>query len=175
MRFGFKRKQKDERVTNLQNKIYREMYILIVAICALSVLYKQFLVEGGTQHLWTEIIILVASSLFYLVRSTMLGIFSDEVEMHDQASKMSFNKRNFLISLLLGVGFSLTFAIVNSQKYADSTQEAYSFFFTILFACLVFYIPVLFAIMVLPLAIAKRKSDQVNEQELEEMDDEDVR
>ena len=175
MGFGIKKKQRDERLTNLQNKIYREMYILIVVICAMSVLYKQFLVEGGTQHLWTEIIILLASSVFYLVRSTMLGIFSDEVEMHDRSSKMSFNKRNFLISLFLGVGFSLTFAIVNSQKYADSTQEAYSFFFTILFACLVFYIPVLFCIMVLPYAVAKYKSDKINERELEEMDDEDVR
>ena len=175
MGFGFKRRQKDERVTNLQNKIYREMYIVIVIICGLSVLYKQFFVEGGTQHLWTEIIIFAVSSGYYLIRSTMLGIFSDEVEMSEQSSKLSFNKRNFVISLIVGVAISLFFAILNSQKYADSTEEAYTFFFVILFASLMIYIPVLFAIMVLPLAIAKRKSDQVNEQELEEMDDEDVR
>ncbi len=174
MGFGFKKRQQDERVANLQNKIYREMYILIVVICALSVLYKQFLVEGGTQHLWTEIIILLASSVFYVLRSAMLGIFSDEVEM-SESSKLSFNTRNFVISLIIGVGISLFFAIVNSQKYAESTEEAYTFFFVILFGSLMIYIPVLFAIMVLPLAIAKRKSDQVNEQELEEMDDEDVR
>jgi uncharacterized membrane protein len=175
MGFGLKKKQKDERLTNLQNKIYREMYILVVVICGLSVLYKQFLVEGGTQHLWTEIIIFSVSSLYYLIRSTMLGIFSDEVEMHDRSSKISFSKRNFLISLFLGVGFSLFLAIRNSLKYADSTQEALSFFFVILFACLMIYIPVLFGIMVLPYAVAKYKSDKINERELEEMDDEDVR
>ncbi|MYL64431.1 hypothetical protein GLW07_13825 [Bacillus hwajinpoensis] len=175
MGFGFKRKQKDERVTNLQNKIYREMYILIVAICALSVLYKQFLVEGGTQHLWTEIIIFSVSSLYYLIRSTMLGIFSDEVEMHDRSSKMSFSKRNFLISLFFGVGFSLFLAIRNSLMYGEGTQETIYFFLTILFFCLVIYIPVLFGIMVLPYAKAKYKSDKINERELEEMDDEDVR
>jgi uncharacterized membrane protein len=175
MGFGLKKKQKDERLTNLQNKIYREMYILVVVICGLSVLYKQFLVEGETQHLWTEIIIFSVSSLYYLIRSTMLGIFSDEVEMHDRSSKMSFSKRNFLISLFLGVGFSLFLAIRNSLKYADSTQEAFSFFFVILFACLMIYIPVLFGIMVLPYAVAKYKSDKINERELEEMDDEDVR
>ncbi|PFG12350.1 DUF6773 family protein [Bacillus sp. es.036] len=175
MGFGFKKRQKDERVTNLQNKIYREMYILIVVICALSVLYKQFLVEGGIQHLWTEMIIFSFGSGYYLIRSTMLGIFSDEVEMHDRSSKMSFSKRNFLISLFLGVGFSLFLAIRNSLKYGDGTQETVYFFLTILFFCLVIYIPVLFGIMVLPYAVAKYKSDKVNEQELEEMDDEDVR
>ncbi|MGA9287908.1 MAG: DUF6773 family protein [Anaerobacillus sp.] len=175
MGFGFKKKQKDERVANLQNKIYREMYVLIVIICALSVLYKQFLVEGGTQHLWTEIIIFIVSSGYYLVRSTMLGILSDEVEMHDQSSKMSFNKRNFLISLFLGVGFSLILAIRNSLKYGEGTQETLYFFLSILFGCLMIYIPVLFAIMVLPFSVAKYKSDKVNERELEEMDDEDVR
>ncbi|WP_226658871.1 DUF6773 family protein [Guptibacillus hwajinpoensis] len=175
MGFGFKRRQNDERVTNLQNMIYREMYMLIVGICAMSILYKQFFVEGGTRHLWTEVIILVASSVFYVGRSAMLGIFSDEVEMSEQSSKLSFNTRNFVISLIVGVGISLFFAIVNSQKYADSTEEAFTFFFVILFGSLMIYIPVLFAIMVLPYAIAKRKSDQVNERELEEMDDEDVR
>ncbi|MCA0172939.1 DUF6773 family protein [Bacillus sp. RAR_GA_16] len=174
MGFGFRKRQHDERVTNLQNKIYREMYILIVVICALSVVYKQFLVEGGTQHLWTEIIILFVSSVFYIVRSAMLGIFSNEVEMRE-SSKLSFNRRNFMVSLFLGVGFSLLLAIRNSLKYGEGTQETIYFFLSILFGCLMIYIPVLFAIMVLPLAIAKRKSDQVNEQELEEMDDEDVR
>lgn len=174
MGFGFRKRQHDERVTNLQNKIYREMYILIVVICALSILFKQFFVDGGTQQLWTEVIILVASSVFYIARSAMLGIFSDEVEMRE-SSKLSFNTRNFVISLIVGLGISLFFAIVNSQKYADSTEEALTFFFVILFGSLMIYIPVLFAIMVVPYAMAKRKSDQVNEQELEEMDDEDVR
>ncbi|WP_347551317.1 DUF6773 family protein [Pseudalkalibacillus hwajinpoensis] len=175
MGFGFKKKHKDERVTNLQNMIYRELYVLIVIICALSVVYKQFLVEGPAQHLWTEIIILIVSSGYYLVRSSMLGIFSDEVEMHDRSSKISFNMRNFLISLLVGVGLALTLAIVNSQKYAEGPQETTYFFFVILFGCLMIYIPVLFGIMVLPYAIAKYKSDKVNERELEEMNDEDVR
>jgi hypothetical protein len=175
MGFGFKKKQKDERVTNLQNKIYREMYILVVIICALSVIYKQFFVEGGTQHLWTEIIIFLVSSVYYLVRSTMFGIFSDEVEMHDRTSKLSFNNRNFLISLFLGVGFSLLLAIRNSLKYGEGTQETFYFFLSILLGCLMIYIPVLFCIMVLPYAVAKYKSDKINERELEEMDDEDVR
>ncbi|WP_371018503.1 DUF6773 family protein [Pseudalkalibacillus sp. JSM 102089] len=175
MGFGFKGKQKDERLTTLQNKIYREMYILIVVICALSVLYKQFLVEGGIQHVWTEIIIFSVSSGYYLIRSAMLGIFSDEVEMHDRSSKVSFSKRNFLISLLLGVGFSLFLAIRNSLMYGEGTQETVYFFLSILLGCLMIYIPVLFVIMVVPYAVAKYKSDKINEQELEEMDDEDVR
>ena len=175
MGFGFKGKQKDERLTTLQNKIYREMYILIVVICALSVLYKLFLVEGGIQHVWTEIIIFSVSSGYYLIRSAMLGIFSDEVEMHDRSSKVSFSKRNFLISLLLGVGFSLFLAVRNSLKYGEGAEETFYFFLSILLGCLMIYIPVLFVIMVVPYAVAKYKSDKINEQELEEMDDEDVR
>jgi hypothetical protein len=37
----------------------------------------------------TELIVILAGSIYFGVRSVMLGIYSDEVEVHDQTSKMS--------------------------------------------------------------------------------------
>lgn len=175
MRIGFKKKQFDERITNLQNKIYRELYIFVVIICVLSLGYKHFTGNATFENIITEIIILLGGGIYYLIRSSQLGIFSDEVEMHDRSSKINLDMKNFLISMVLGVGISLTFAIVNSQRYADNQQEEIYFFFTILLVSLMIYIPLLTGIMVLPYIIAKYKSNRVNDRELEDPDDEDER
>ncbi|WP_347834479.1 DUF6773 family protein [Gracilibacillus sp. JCM 18860] len=41
-----KKRYQDERVTAEQNRIYREIYILIYVICFLSIVYK-FIMNGG--------------------------------------------------------------------------------------------------------------------------------
>ncbi|UOQ44410.1 hypothetical protein MUN89_21730 [Halobacillus salinarum] len=175
MRFGFREKKVDERVATLQNKIYRELYSLVVIICGISLVYKVFFAEAANPNIWTEVIILVGGAVYYLVRASALGIFSDEVEMHDRSSKLKLNTKKFMLALLVGIGISLIFATINSQLYGDSTDETIYFFFLILIACLLIYIPVLFGIMVLPYVVAKYKSDKVNEQQMEDLDDEDER
>lgn len=171
MIFGFKKKPQDERVTNLQNKVYRELYTFVAIMGVLSLVIKTMM---GDRNIWTELIILVGGGVYYLIRVSSLGIFSDEVEMHDRSSKIKMNKKNFIVSLVIGVGFSLSLATVNSLRYADGSGEAISFFLTIFFTCIVIYIPVMLGIIVVPFILAKNKSDRVNDAILED-DDEDVR
>ncbi|MFD0943756.1 DUF6773 family protein [Savagea faecisuis] len=76
----FKRQMiQDERITNLQNKIYREIYVFVLVICSGSMVLKVIFGKGGFENLGTEMIILITGAIYYLVRSTNLGIFSEEV------------------------------------------------------------------------------------------------
>ncbi|QAS51301.1 DUF6773 family protein [Halobacillus litoralis] len=170
MNIGFRRKQQDERVTNLQNKVYRELYMFVTIVAVLSLIIKTI---NDDRNIWTELIILIGGGVYYLIRVSSLGIFSDEVEMHDRSSKIKLNKKNFIVSLVVGIGFSLTLAIRNSQRYADSAGEEISFFLMIFFTCMAIYIPVMLGIIVVPYKLAKNKSDRVNDAQLD--DDEDVR
>ncbi|WP_377890281.1 DUF6773 family protein [Alkalihalobacillus sp. R86527] len=173
MKLWFKNKQFDERVTTIQNKIYRELYLIIVIICGLSVVYKVSF-EGSTGgSIMTEILILIISGIFYLIRSSMLGIFTDEVDMYERKSKWKVNTRNLVLSLLAGLAISLTFAFVNSQKYADTREETIYFFLSIFAGSMMIYLPFLIGVFVLPYALAKYKSDRVNERELEDMEEDD--
>ncbi|GGF22862.1 hypothetical protein GCM10010954_22080 [Halobacillus andaensis] len=176
MKLSFtKKKPQDERVTTLQNKIYRELYYVIVLICAGSLVYKS--IQGGAiiDHIWLEMLILIGGGIYYLARASHLGIFTDEVEMHDRSSKIKLNTKNFITSLLVGAGISLFFAVNNSLKYGETTQETIFYFFLILITSLIIYSPVLFGLFVVPSLIAKHKSDRMNERELEDIDDEDKR
>lgn len=54
----FKRQMiQDERITNLQNKIYREIYIIVLMICSGSMVLKVISGRGGFENLGTEMII----------------------------------------------------------------------------------------------------------------------
>src|SRR5699024_2651267 len=76
--------QEDEWVTQTKNKIYAEVYNLVIAICGISIVVK-FLLNAYTADLHlrndTEILILLIASLYYLHRSIRLGVFAAEEEM----------------------------------------------------------------------------------------------
>ncbi|WP_270181182.1 DUF6773 family protein [Alkalihalobacillus sp. CinArs1] len=169
----FRRKVLDERVTALQDGIFRELYAIVVGLCGLSIFYEQFFGDISLGKVWLELVIIIGGGAYYLLRSSMLGIFTDEVEMHDRSSKWKMNTKNMVISVLVGLGISLTFATINSQRFGETRSETIEFFFVIFFVSMMIYIPFMFAILVLPYAMAKYRSDNVNEEELEDMDDED--
>ncbi|MFC0522689.1 DUF6773 family protein [Pontibacillus salicampi] len=167
----FRNKQQDERIVNLQNKIYREIYVIIIAICLLSSGYKLLVSNNPNEHATTEIIILAASSVYYLVRSAMLGILSDEVELHDRTNKLNMNTKTVIFSVFIGVFLALVFATTNSILFSDTRSELVYYFLIVFFGTLAFYLPVMFLIIVLPYGLAKRKSDAVNTSATEEQDD----
>ena len=79
MRLWTKKQQLDERLTHLQNKIFRELYTLVLIICSVSIGYKMIQGTATNEGIWTEGLILFGGAVFYLVRSMMLGILTDEV------------------------------------------------------------------------------------------------
>src|SRR5699024_9106082 len=97
--FFRKTKTDDERITNTENKIYKEMYFIVLIICILSVSIKVYVHGFHTKLIYTEIAILLAQGIYYTYRSVSLGIYSNEVELHDRKSKLSYEKKNLLIGM----------------------------------------------------------------------------
>src|SRR5699024_11769257 len=105
-----KHAHEDEWVTQTKNKIYAEVYKLVIAICGISMVVK-FLLNAYTADLRlrndTEILILLIASLYYLRRSIRLGVFAAEEEMKARKIKMSIQKKNVFWSIGAGFGVAI--------------------------------------------------------------------
>ncbi|WP_440117880.1 DUF6773 family protein [Paenibacillus sp. QZ-Y1] len=140
MKWFKKNGNQDERIVNLKNKVYKEAYSLIMWICGISIMIKSFL-NWETYSMLTEVIVLLAGSIYFGVRSIMLGIYSDEVEVHDQTSKISYNLRSMITGLIIGISIALFMGIRSSVLFAETAHEKWWYFFLVFTISLLLYIP----------------------------------
>lgn len=166
--FQKRKKTVDERVLNTQNKIYREMYLLVMGICWLSLIIKQFIFDLGLKEILTELIILIITGIYYTARSAALGIFSDEVEIHDRNSKVPMSSKNVYIGLGFGLLISLFFGIRSAIVYGDGYQQSIIYFVLVLFVSLMMYIPFFLIVIVGPFSAAKSASEKAAAKDLED-------
>ncbi|MGP4039857.1 DUF6773 family protein [Gracilibacillus sp. D59] len=164
----FKNKIQDERVVNEQNKIYREIYLLIYAICLSSMVYKYFEYGFTIEHVATELVIFIVVGIYYSVRASQKGLFSVEVEMHDSKSKWSYQTKTITIGIVVGVLLGLFFGINSAYSYADSQSQAIYYFFITFVASVMFYIPILVLVLAISYSSAKKRSDKAVEKQLED-------
>ncbi|MDV2884750.1 DUF6773 family protein [Alkalihalophilus pseudofirmus] len=162
------KKPADERVTTIQNKIYREIYYLVMLITLASVVFKFITIGTSLNVVLTEVLILLGASTYYLIRSTSLGIYSEEVEIHDTNSKITRNKKNFYWGLAIGLALALSFATNSAVNYAEGTQQAIHYFVLVFFVSLFIYAPFFIMFTVITHNAAKKRSDQVNQKLLDE-------
>ncbi|WP_253300681.1 DUF6773 family protein [Paenibacillus lautus] len=54
----------DERIVNLKNKLYKEVYTLIMIICSISVIIKSFALPR-TESVWLEMLIILGEKLIF--------------------------------------------------------------------------------------------------------------
>ncbi|SFL56247.1 hypothetical protein SAMN04487943_102226 [Gracilibacillus orientalis] len=165
----FKNKIQDERVVNEQNKIYREIYLLIYIICLASVICK-FFVYGyfEMEHVATEMIIFLVAGIYYGVRASQKGLFSAEVELHDNKSKWSYQTKTLTSGIVIGVLLGLFFGLNSAYSYADSQSQAIYYFFITFVASMMFYIPILVLVLAISYSSAKKQSDKAVEKQLED-------
>ncbi len=157
----------DERILHLKNKIYREVYTLIIVLCSLSLLVKLLWFRSDLEAIITELVILGASSLYYGFRAITLGIYYQEVEAHDSRSKIPYSRKNILSGLGTGIAISLFFGIRSAILYADgqfSTQAWY--FFIVFMVSLLIYLPFLIGILAVSHAIANKASKKASDNDL---------
>lgn len=166
----WKRKLVDERVKNLQNKIYREIYGLVMFVCFVSMLIKFTTMGMSLHNVLTEWLIIVISSVYYVVRTAYLGIVTDEVEIHDRTSKVKLGMKNIIYGVSIGLVFAIIFGINSAVNYAQSTQQALYYFFLVFFVSLFIYAPFFAGFLGLTYMAAKKKSDQVVQNSLEDTD-----
>ncbi len=153
----------DERIVNLKNSIYKEAYILIMLICSVSAVIKTwFLSDRGS--VLTEMLVILAGSLYFGIRSVAMGIYSDEVEVHDQQNKMSFSRRTAISGLAIGLILALFFGVRSAVVYGDgSSQTAWKYFFSVFLFSLIFYIPLFAGTMTAIHHFANRVSRKVSQ------------
>lgn len=159
---GFYKKSnlEDERLNNIKNKIYAEIYILVIVISGISSAVKHFIYDQGIEGIATELIILMISGIYYVYRSTRLGVISAEIEMHDRKSKWSKQKKNLFYGVTLGIGISLFFGINSAVQYADGVNQSINYFFLTAFVSLIIYLPFFLIILVVGNDVLKKKSDE---------------
>lgn len=166
------KKISDERIVNLQNKIYREIFILITIICIASIGIKFLTIGTEFNNIATEFFILILSGVYYQYRSVKTGLFSDEVEISNANHKFKYSTRTLIFVVIIGILFGLIFGLNSAINYANTTSQAIYYFFLVFFGSLVFYIPVLLLVLFIPYVILKIQSDKINRKMLQELDDE---
>ncbi|MGV3487160.1 MAG: DUF6773 family protein [Tuberibacillus sp.] len=162
--FGKKGTVTDERIEGIRNKVYKEAYILTTVICFISIIVKHFIYGPSLSKVAVEISILVVGSLYCLVRSAALGIFSDEIEIRQRQSKMPMSVMNLLAGIALGVAMALFFGIRSAILYSDHGNDIV-IFFMVFFVSLLIYTPVFMAVLLIPYILAKKTSENINKKE----------
>ncbi|MDF9759823.1 hypothetical protein OKW24_001596 [Peribacillus simplex] len=141
----FKRtkKIKDERVEHVRNKIYKEMYHVILAICLVSALFKLYKYGAGSGELYLEFVIIIAGGLYYLARSIFLGVLWDEVEMHDRTSKTPMSRKTIFGTVALALIIATILGVNSAVSYADSSSQGLWYFILVSFVSVMIYLPIL--------------------------------
>ena len=60
----------------LNNKIQSEAFILIIAILALSIFIKAYMLDMGVREYLTEMIVMIVSIVYLSIRGAMVGYSS---------------------------------------------------------------------------------------------------
>ena len=145
----FKRTKKntDERIENIRNKIFKEMYYVVMTICLISVFFKMYKFGIGESALMEEaileLVILIVGGVYFLARSIFLGVFWDEVEIHDRTSKTPMSKKTIRRSVGLAFLIAIIMGVNSAVSYADSTSQGFWYFILVLFVSLMIYLPIL--------------------------------
>lgn len=158
----------DERIVNMQNKIYREICMGIMAVCFLSIGWKYYFNGSDPGNFTTELVIIIGQGIYYIIRSTSMGLLSSEVEMHNKNSKFSYKRKNIILPGLIGFGISAFSATNSAINFADSRAESIYYFILVFFVTLLFYILLFLIFFGGPFLAAKKISDKIESKELED-------
>lgn len=105
-------KIKDERIIQLNNKIQSEAFILVIAILALSIFIKAYMLDMGVREYLTEMIVMIVSIVYISIRGAMVG--------YSSMDNLYFGKKFKVIStLLLAVLITIFNGIRNYTMYGE--------------------------------------------------------
>ena len=105
-------KIKDERIVQLNNKIQSEAFILIIAILALSIFIKAYMLDMGVREYLTEMIVMIVSIVYLSIRGAMVGYSSMD-------NLYSGKKFKVISALLLAVLITVFNGIRNYTMYGE--------------------------------------------------------
>lgn len=68
---------KDERVTQLNNKVQSEAYLVITALLLVSVFIKAYVLNTSVSAYTTELLVMISSGLYVAIRGSLIGSSSN--------------------------------------------------------------------------------------------------
>lgn len=163
----FEKKIKDERIENIQNKFFKDAYLLAVVISIVSMGVKTYVFSYDLRQFLPELAVIIIPSLYYGIRIVLSGVYWAESEMKASNSKLPLTLKNFLYGIAIGVVISLFFGVRSAVVYGSEGSRIY-YFLLVFLASLTIYTPVFVMIIVLPDLIGKRmalKLDRYNDNE----------
>ena len=160
-------KYRDERVEALKSQIFREMYYWMMGFTFLSIIIKSIMYPEDWKRSAFEMLLMIFSSLYYIFRSVLLGLYSDEVEMHDRQNRRSVSQKNLWIGLGSGLAIALYFGFRSAIVYG-SEGTTVKYFFASFFGGLLIYIPVFLGIVVIGDLLAHKGSKRMQKSKNEE-------
>jgi hypothetical protein len=141
--FKLPKKGIDERLENVRNKIYKEIYRIIMAICLVSLIFKILILDTRTEGIVLELLILFVSGVYYLARSIFLGLYWDEVELHDRKGGIPMSNKTIFMSGGLSLLIAVFMGINSAVSYADSSSQGLWYFVLVLLVSIMIYLPIL--------------------------------
>lgn len=76
------RKIKDERIIQLNNKIQKEAFYLVLLLLGLSIFIKAYILNMAVSEYITELIIMIASLIYTTIRGSIVGYNSVDTSKH---------------------------------------------------------------------------------------------
>ncbi len=164
----FKEKTVDERIVNTRNTLYKESYFIVVLLCFISILAKNLYYGQNISMITTELVLLIVTSLYLGIRSILLGLYSDEIEVHDRKSKIPMSMKNVIWGISFGVILAIWFGIKSSTSYADGGIQSIWYFILVFSVSLMIYIPFFLLVIVSTHYFASKASNKATHEDQEE-------
>ncbi len=158
----------DERIQSVQNKIYKEVFYLVLIMCLVSIVAKTLYYGFDATKLITEAVIILGSIGYFGIKTILLGTY---YEVNEDKINRSSPKKNALFGGLVGVLIAIFFGVRSSILYANQGEKLY-YFMLVFVAALMIYIPVLIIATVLPDYMANKVSKRMSEKRLGDYDEE---
>jgi uncharacterized membrane protein len=158
----------DERIQSVQDKIYKEVYYLVLVMCLVSIAIKSLYYGFEAKMLITEAVIILTSIGYFGIKTILLGTY---YEINEEKIKRSSTKKNALVGGFVGVLIAVFFGVRSSIIYADQGEKLY-YFILVFVAALIIYLPVLLVATVLPDYMANKISKRMSEKQLGDYDEE---
>ena len=157
-------KVSDERVENLKNKIYKEAFWIAIILNGTSILVKFYLYGINTEPVTTEFFIIVILLLYSAVRTVSLGIYSDEVELHDRRSRIPMGTKNVLSGFGSGFVIAIFFGIRSSVLYGSGGNRLW-YFILVFITSILIYCPFFIATMMVLHKTAQKVSERISQRQ----------